>query len=218
MPVYYSQLFVRKDSNFDTVEDLQGCVFAYNDEMSLSGYHCMRFFLRGYHCRPQPTITLPFFSAMVRTGAHVNSVAAVVEGKADALALDCKVLEALVLTEQGKSMLGHLRPISLPATMRTCLRRWPTCNSHNLTTESVTCTVSKQGLLGPNPAQPIVASRRLSPKLIDQLKAAFLSIPGEYLRHLSVSKYASVEEEFYEQIDMLMSDCQGNSILVLNGD
>ena len=72
-----------------SIEQLQGRVLAYNDEASLSGLHCVSFFLKALSERHPNTCTLPFFSSAVRTGAHRLSVQAVVEGRADVLALVC---------------------------------------------------------------------------------------------------------------------------------
>ncbi len=40
-PTYSSFLIVAAASKFQRVEDLRGSTFAYNDNQSLSGYHCM---------------------------------------------------------------------------------------------------------------------------------------------------------------------------------
>jgi ABC-type phosphate/phosphonate transport system substrate-binding protein len=60
-PVYYSQLFVHKESPYVSIQDLQDSIFAYNDESSLSGFHCMNFFLKTLNSQDE-SIRLPFFS------------------------------------------------------------------------------------------------------------------------------------------------------------
>ena len=87
LPVYYSQLYVRKESELVSVDQLQGTTFAYNDESSLSGLHCVSFFIKALDQRHPQRYMLPFFASVIRTGAHRNSLQAVIDGDADVLAL-----------------------------------------------------------------------------------------------------------------------------------
>ena len=65
-PVYYSQLFVHKESPYVCIQDLQDSIFAYNDESSLSGFHCMIFFLKALGSQDK-SIRLPFFSSKAQS-------------------------------------------------------------------------------------------------------------------------------------------------------
>jgi ABC-type phosphate/phosphonate transport system substrate-binding protein len=209
VPVYYSQFYVRKDSHYNAFEDLQGSVFAFNDEMSLSGLHCARHFVWAYYSA-QKSISLPFFQSLVRTGGHANSVIAVVEGRADVLALDCKVLEALLQDESGAKLVSQLRPILVPDVIHLCR------DIHD-NQRTLLCTVSKNGLLGPNPAQPIVASRRLDPAVRERVMQGLLSLTSEQLepRMTGIKCYAPVDEKYYESVAAMMLECQGTAILAV---
>ena len=119
LPVYYSQLYVHKKSTYNTLQELQGCIFAYNDDASLSGYHCLRFLLKQYATSSTTTktnnkndekieeeeeeeqknmndITLPFFSRAICTGGHLLSIKAIALGDADVACIDCVVVQDLL--------------------------------------------------------------------------------------------------------------------------
>lgn len=103
-PVYYSQLYVHKNSTYNTLQDLQGCTFAYNDDASLSGYHCLRFLLNHYASttkndeeeKKTMEITLPFFSRAICTGGHLSSIRAIALGNADVACIDCVIIQNLL--------------------------------------------------------------------------------------------------------------------------
>ena len=83
-PVYYSDFVVRRNSTIRTLKDLRGSVFAFNDETSLSGFHCVRY----WHSRFVDHSRVPFFSSCIRTGGHVNSLKALLSGRADVAAIE----------------------------------------------------------------------------------------------------------------------------------
>ncbi len=86
-PIYYSDLIVRKDSPYKDLADLKGKRFAYNDELSNSGYNLPRaFFL-------EKKISKDFFGKITRTGSHEESIRAVANGEADFSFVDSLVLE-----------------------------------------------------------------------------------------------------------------------------
>jgi ABC-type phosphate/phosphonate transport system substrate-binding protein len=127
LPVYFSQFYVKQNSAYYSVGDLEGSRFAYNDDTSLSGYHCARFFLRSYlqtaaHTeRQQLNISdlynqVPFFSGSMATGSHRNSILAVLADQADVVCLDCNVVAMLQTTSSGRSLLAQLRSIKAPHT------------------------------------------------------------------------------------------------------
>lgn len=87
-PVYFSDVIVPHDSPFQTFDDLAGCTFTYNESVSYSGYHVMAWHLaqqgRDWH----------FFGKRVKSGAHVNSIDAIANARADAAAVDSQTLSA----------------------------------------------------------------------------------------------------------------------------
>lgn len=199
-PVYHSQLFVKKDSPYVTVEDLRGARFAYNDDTSLSGYYCVVFFLLAYR-RQMKSENVPFFSYAMKTGAHINSIRAVLDGHADVFALDCNVLNSLQQDENWRENLNGIRPVYAPELQ------------YSIDTASF-YTVSKSGLLGPHPAQPVVVSRSLDPSLIAGLTDAFLAVPREALVAIRCEQFMRVDEEYYRSITAMIQACEGLDLLV----
>ncbi|GAC1429359.1 MAG: hypothetical protein NVSMB54_21310 [Ktedonobacteraceae bacterium] len=87
-PLYYSDVIVRRDSPYTSFDALQGSRWAFNEEASHSGYNIVSYSLlmRGK--------TFDHFGSMLKTGSHFASMQAVLDGKADAAALDSHVLDA----------------------------------------------------------------------------------------------------------------------------
>ncbi len=202
IPVYYSGVYVHRDSKFNCITDLNGASFAYNDEASLSGFHCIKFFLKALQASDQ-SISFPFFSEIRRTGAHKNSLKFLIDKIADVVVLDCKVVESLLQTSTGRDMMEQCRLISVPSMTMQLL------NGEELQQ----CCVSMDGLLGPNPAQPIVASKRLPPSEIIRLKQALLSVSSEALAPLKAVKFVEVSEEYYTNIGLMMQSCSSIELL-----
>lgn len=86
-PVYFTDLIVQAQSSFCQLSDLAGKTFCYNDPGSNSGYHLLRdrLFRAGY---PQP-----FFSKLLESGFHQQSLRWVAAGRADCATIDSVVLE-----------------------------------------------------------------------------------------------------------------------------
>ncbi len=86
-PIYFSDVVVRRDSPYQTFADLRGATWGYNEPGSQSGYNVARYHLalRG--------LTWEFFGRVVRTGAHQNSLRALLAGQLQASAIDSTVLE-----------------------------------------------------------------------------------------------------------------------------
>lgn len=203
--IYFSQLFVRSDSRYETFEDLRGSTLAYNDATSLSGYYCLKFFLLAYNNEFNSSIPKPFFSGIIQTGAHANSLAAVLDGSADVLSLDLNVLAALQQHPSGREKLALLRPIPVPSL------------TYPISTPTLdTYTVSRNGLLGPNPAQPLVISRRLGPHLIDAITCALVSLPPSVLSNIRSHRYVRVDHSNYEGIAAMINMCEGVDLLTPN--
>ena len=73
-PWYYASLYAHRDKGFETLEDLNGTVWIYNDTGSTSGYVFpnMVFEREGIE-----------FSSIVTSGGHTNSMVALIEGQGD---------------------------------------------------------------------------------------------------------------------------------------
>lgn len=89
-PVYFADFIVRADSPYQTLGDLQGKTFAYNDPGSNSGFYLPSHHLlkHGYPSH--------FFHSLKRSGAHHQSIRWVMDGLADAAAIDSIVLEQAI--------------------------------------------------------------------------------------------------------------------------
>lgn len=97
MPGYTSDLVVRTDSEFTCMEDLQGSRFAFNDEMSLSGYECLRLWL--HENRDERNLSFPFFKKSVRSGGHAKSIGLISQGLADCAVIDRNVMMMLAVSD-----------------------------------------------------------------------------------------------------------------------
>lgn len=104
-PVYFSDVIVRRDSPFTSFDDLGGCVWAYNQRTSHSGYNLVCYSLL------EQGKTLGYFGTMVETGSHRRSLQFVLEGQADATAIDSHVLD--VLLSQEKDLALQLRVVAM---------------------------------------------------------------------------------------------------------
>jgi phosphate/phosphite/phosphonate ABC transporter binding protein len=85
-PVYLCDVIVRDDAPIQTFSDLRGCAWAYNDKSSLSGYYGLLDKLA------ESGKDENFFGSVTCSGSHLNSIDAVLQGQADAAAIDSNVL------------------------------------------------------------------------------------------------------------------------------
>jgi phosphonate transport system substrate-binding protein len=86
-PVYYSDLIVHEDSDIQSIHDLRGRTYVYNEETSNSGYNLPRARLL------ELGLTDGFFGKVLRSGSHEESIRMVADGRADASFVDSLVLE-----------------------------------------------------------------------------------------------------------------------------
>jgi phosphonate transport system substrate-binding protein len=86
-PVYYSDVIVRAGDRARTFADLRGRHWVHNEPGSQSGYHIMR------HHLATLGETVAYFGRTSASGGHVNSIEAVLDGRADTSAIDSTVLE-----------------------------------------------------------------------------------------------------------------------------
>ena len=85
-PLYFCDLVVRNDAPIHAFSELEGGSWAYNDACSLSGYYSLLDKLA------QSGADESFFDDVFCSGSHLNSIEAVLSGKADAAAIDSNVL------------------------------------------------------------------------------------------------------------------------------
>ena len=88
-PVYFSDVIVRADSDYETLDDLRGSRFAYNYIESQSGYYVMCDRLK------RDGEGASFFGDSLSTKAHLSSVAAVQDGRADTASIDSTLYDWL---------------------------------------------------------------------------------------------------------------------------
>jgi phosphonate transport system substrate-binding protein len=99
-PKYFSDLIVRKDSPYQSLMDLKGRTYVFNDEISNSGYNLPRYRLL------QLGLTGGFFGKVLRSGSHEESIRMVASGEADASFVD-----SLVLDYEREKRLGHAHEV-----------------------------------------------------------------------------------------------------------
>lgn len=102
-PVYFSDVVVRHDSPVQSLDDLQGSTWAYNEPGSHSGYYVTRYTLatRGKGSG--------FFGKVLQSGAHQNSLQLILTGEIDASAIDSTVLELEL--HRRPAIANHIRVI-----------------------------------------------------------------------------------------------------------
>jgi phosphonate transport system substrate-binding protein len=104
-PIYFSDVIVRSDSPYTSFDDLQGCVWAYNQRASHSGCNLVCYSLLERGKSPY------YFGKTVETGSHRLSVQLVLEGQTDSAAIDSHVLD--VFLSQHTDIAAKLRIIDM---------------------------------------------------------------------------------------------------------
>lgn len=87
LPVYYVELVTLLSHSVATIEELYGKVFGYNEENSFSGLQAL---LAELDRRKED---LNIFARIVKTGSHLNSIQALLQGEIDCATLDSTVLD-----------------------------------------------------------------------------------------------------------------------------
>ena len=85
-PVYFCDVVVRNNAPIQAFSELEGASWAYNDSCSLSGYYSL------LNKLAESGTDESFFDNVFCSGSHLNSIEAVLSGKADAAAIDSNVL------------------------------------------------------------------------------------------------------------------------------
>jgi phosphonate transport system substrate-binding protein len=102
-PIYYSDIIVQQESHYKSFEELQGCTWAYNELASHSGYNLVSYSLLKRDKTPH------YFGKTLATGSHMQSLQAVLDGKADASAIDSHLLD--VLRQERPAIANRIRII-----------------------------------------------------------------------------------------------------------
>lgn len=111
-PIYFSDIIVHRDSLYTSFDDLRGCVWAYNEHASHSGYNlvCYSLLERGE--------TLSFFGKTLESGSHLHSLRMVIDEQADVTAIDSHVLDMVMRTDPEAAaqlrVIGTLGPSIIP--------------------------------------------------------------------------------------------------------
>lgn len=115
-PVYFSDVIVRSDSSYHTLENLRGATFAYNQAVSFSGYVLPR-----YHLLTLGETLESFFGMTIAAGSHAVSMDWVESGRAGTAAIDSVVLEMELAQRprRAKSLrvVASLGPAGMPPVM-----------------------------------------------------------------------------------------------------
>ena len=104
-PIYFSDVIVRSDSPYTSFDDLGGCVWAYNERVSHSGCNLVCYSLLERGKSPD------YFGKTVKSGSHLRSLEMVLEGEADAAAIDSHLLD--VLRSKDEELAARLRVIEM---------------------------------------------------------------------------------------------------------
>jgi phosphonate transport system substrate-binding protein len=87
LPVYFSDIVVRRESRFRSFADLRGATWAYNEPASWSGCRVLEAYLAEHG------ETAAFCGSLVASGAHLRSLALIIDGAIDTAAIDSTVLD-----------------------------------------------------------------------------------------------------------------------------
>ncbi len=89
-PIYFSDVIVRAASQYASFNDLQGCIWAYNEGASHSGCNLVNYSLLERGLSPS------YFGGLVKSGSHLKSLYMVLTGEADAAAIDSHILDVIL--------------------------------------------------------------------------------------------------------------------------
>jgi ABC-type phosphate/phosphonate transport system substrate-binding protein len=104
-PVYFSDVIARSDSPYASFDDIGGCVWAYNERASHSGCNLVCYSLLEQGKPPG------YFGKTVKSGSHLKSLEMVLEGEADAAAIDSHLSDMLQARDKG--LAGRLRVVDV---------------------------------------------------------------------------------------------------------
>jgi phosphonate transport system substrate-binding protein len=161
-PVYCMEIISAAHFPARNIEELAGKVFGYNEEESWSGYWAFRSEIEraGLH--------LHSYFRPVKTGSHVHSLAALLDGKIDFASIDSTVLEhELAKRPELEQELHRIKT------------------------------------LGPHPAPPLMAQRRLSETVRREISQAIRDLPQKELAKFGAREYRAVTPDFYADMSKI---------------
>jgi hypothetical protein len=101
---------------------------------------------------------------------------------------------------EGQELMSKLRALTVPAL--------------SITIDNNECfVVSRDGLLGPNPAQPIVVQKIMATEVRTKLTQALLSLPADVLTDIGAVRFVEVNEMYYKPIRRMLETCDANSVV-----
>ena len=103
--LYTAEVIVHRDSDYQSIADLQGKIFAFTDPLSYSGHMVMEDYLRKRQALPET-----YFKRYFYTFSHDKSLWAVANHAADAASLDSQILE--YAKERSPEIFGKVRIIA----------------------------------------------------------------------------------------------------------
>ncbi len=114
--LYSSRFIVATDSDIDSLADSAARTAVINDTCSNSGMNVLR------HAIAALDSNAPFFAAVINSGGHLQSLAAVAENRADIAAIDCVSYQLIKdrwpeLTERVRSIGDSVKTCGLPLVM-----------------------------------------------------------------------------------------------------
>src|SRR5436305_3262970 len=104
-PIYFSDVIVCSDSPYLSFDDLGGCVWAYNERVSHSGCNLVCYSLLERGKSPD------YFGKTVKSGSHMRSLEMVLEGEADAAAIDSHLSD--ILRSRDEELAARLRVVDV---------------------------------------------------------------------------------------------------------
>lgn len=111
-PVYFSDVIVRTASLYTSFDNLRGCIWAYNQRESHSGWNVVVYSLLERGKTPD------FFGQLIASGSHQRSIALLLAGQADATAIDSQVLDVFLAQNPVEAaalrIIDMLGPSSVP--------------------------------------------------------------------------------------------------------
>lgn len=93
VPVYFSDVVVRKESEVESFDQLRGKTWSFNEPASHSGYNVVRDYLA------RVGLDWSLFKEVIEAGSHERSLQLIRSGEVDASAIDSTVLEVALRAE-----------------------------------------------------------------------------------------------------------------------
>ena len=111
-PIYFSDVIVPAESPIQSFADLRGKRWAFNEQLSQSGYGAVR------HHLVATGNTTGYFKALVQTNSHAGSVESVVNGETDAAAIDSHALQLML--DENPTLRDRIRTVEVlgPSTVQ----------------------------------------------------------------------------------------------------